>query len=83
MRALFDPIRRPVSLNGEWFLCEDREENGLNFQKNIDETYRKVNVPSDISVCLPERPYACGVFWYKKRFFFRGFFGRTQEYFAF
>ncbi|MBQ1955399.1 MAG: hypothetical protein II350_06630 [Clostridia bacterium] len=73
MRALFDTIRRPVSLNGEWFLCEDREENGLNFQKNIDETYRKVNVPSDISVCFPERPYACGVFWYKKRFFAENF----------
>ncbi|MBQ8899097.1 MAG: hypothetical protein IJY86_11620 [Clostridia bacterium] len=68
MSFLFDPVRRPVFLGGEWFLREDRDETGLDFDRPVDGSYRRVNVPSDVSVSIPERPDATGVFWYKKTF---------------
>ena len=65
----YDKIRKPFDLNGEWLLIEDKAENGMYFQ-NIGnlENWRKIAVPSDISLCFPERPYTTGVFWYRKTF---------------
>lgn len=67
MRPLFDPIRRPLSLNGEWLLWEDREENGLYF-RSLEDGFRTVSVPSDMAHCIPERPDVNGVFWFKRCF---------------
>ena len=64
----FDEIRKPLNLNGAWFVREDRSD-GIYFPEDGDLTgYRMVSIPADMAGCFPERPYTTGVFWFKKQF---------------
>ena len=69
MIADLDEIRLPLDLNGEWFVCNGTNAEGM-FPADISGTagYRTVTIPSDLAGCFPEEPYATGVFWFKKHF---------------
>ena len=59
MEKSFNDIRPQLNLNGEWILKEENTKT---------EKIRAVPVPSDISVCIPEDPYASGLFRFEKTF---------------
>ncbi len=65
----FSEIRKPLDLNGSWYIIEDKTEDGSYFLNFSDfENQREITVPSDIAHCYPERPYTQGVFWYGRMF---------------
>jgi len=69
MISEFDTIRQPLDLCGEWLVYADKTAEGM-LPEEINEaaTYRTIRIPADIALCYPEKPYATGVFWFKKYF---------------
>ncbi|MBR6557337.1 MAG: hypothetical protein IKT60_07910 [Clostridia bacterium] len=66
MLTKFDDIRGPVDLGGVWRLIEDPTE--IMVCPAFDATNgRVVTLPADLAHCIPERPYAEGVFWFCRR----------------
>jgi len=66
MLRKFDNIRCAVDLGGMWKMIEDPTE--IAPCPVFDEVSgRSVKLPADLAHCIPERPYAEGVFWFCRR----------------
>ena len=66
MLRKFDNIRGAVDLGGIWRMTEDPTE--IMPCPAFDAVSgREVMLPADLGHCIPERPYAEGVFWFCRR----------------
>ncbi|MBR3691919.1 MAG: hypothetical protein IKL89_04400 [Clostridia bacterium] len=64
----FDSIRSAQDLGGAWEMREDPTGSSVWFTDAQPEVgWRKVSLPADIAHCIPERPHAAGVYWFRRR----------------
>ena len=66
MLTKFDQIRNALDLGGNWQMFED-PSGTMMCPSYGAQGFRTVTLPADIAHCIPERPYAEGVYWFLRR----------------